>query len=64
MNSPQFLLYLSKKKPKMRMPDIHKTGVFLKVTGSTGGAFATQGSLGDFDVILKDIPDVLLYGGR
>lgn len=62
--SPQFLLYLSEKKPKSRMPNIHKEGVRLGVNRSPAGAFAAnEHSTGNFEVVLKDIPDILHYQG-
>ena len=45
------------------MPDIHNTGVRLSVKGSSNGAFGTRGSVGDFAVVLRDIPEVLSYAG-
>ena len=62
--APQFLLYLSPKKPKSRMPNIHKEGVRLHVKRSPDGAFAANDhSTGDFEVVLKDIPDILHFSG-
>ena len=46
------------------MPNIHKEGIHLPVKRSPNGNFAAnEHSLGEFDVVLKDIPDVLQYGG-
>ena len=62
--SPKFNLYLSKQKPKSRMPNIHKEGIHLPVRRSPDGNIAcNENSLGQFDVVLKDIPDILHYSG-
>jgi len=45
------------------MPDIHKSGVRLQCKQSRDGAFGVAGSLGDFAIALKDVPDILTYAG-
>lgn len=61
---PKLYAYLSKKKPKSRMSDIHKTGSKIYITGSRNGAFGDDmSSRGDFYASLKDIPDALIYQG-
>ena len=46
---PKLYAYLSKKKPKVRMPNIHKEGAKLYLP-SKDSVFGTKGSIGDFEV--------------
>jgi len=57
-------LYFSKKNPKTRMVDIHKRGTKIYLNRyNSDGYFGKKGTLNDFEVSLKSIPDVLLFRG-
>lgn len=63
LSIPKLFVYLSKKKPKTRMTDIHKTGTRIFIPNCSDGVFGAGRSLGDFDLGLKDIVDVLGFLG-
>jgi hypothetical protein len=57
-------LYFSKKNPKTRMVDVHKRGTKVYLNRyNPDGYFGKRGTLNDFEVSLKSIPDVLLFRG-
>ena len=56
---PKLRIFLTKKKPKSRMIDIHTTGTRVNIHNNDQGSFGITGTLGSFDIGLKDIPDVL-----
>ena len=64
INVPKLYIYLTKKKPKSRMVDIHKNGTRVFINNNTEGLFGVLGStLGNFEVSLKDVPEVLEHKG-
>jgi hypothetical protein len=60
---PRLAVYLSKKKPKTRMTDIHKIGSRVLLHTNDLGLFGREGTLGNFEASLKDVPDALEYLG-
>lgn len=60
---PKLTLFMSRKKPKMRMIDIHKLGSRIFLHNDSKGHFGRQNTLGTFEASLKDIPDALSYKG-
>lgn len=57
-------LFFSKKNPKTRMVDVHKRGTKVYLNRyNPDGHFGKKGTLNDFEVSLKSIPDVLLFRG-
>lgn len=60
---PKLYVFMSKKKPKTRMTDIHKAGSRIHTTSNAEGLFGREGTLGDFECSLKDVPDALYYLG-
>ena len=57
-------LFFTKKNPKTRMVDIHKRGTKIYLNRyNPEGHFGKKGTLNDFEVSLKSIPDVLIYRG-
>ena len=57
-------LYFSKKNPKTRMVDVHKRGTKVYLNRyNPDGYFGRKGTLNDFEVSLKSIPDILLFRG-
>lgn len=58
---PKLNIFLSKKRPKKRMTDVHKTGAKVYIHSNTDGLFT--GADEAFEAGLKDIPDVLGYSG-
>lgn len=60
---PKLHVFMSKKKPKERMIDIHKSGSRIHLQGDVNGYFGTMRTTGNFETSLKDIPDALAYLG-
>ena len=60
---PQLYCFLSKKRPKKRMTDVHKTGARIYIHADVDGLFGRADSIGNFQASLKDTPDVLNYQG-
>ena len=60
---PPLHVFLSKKRPKKRMTDVHKTGAKVYIQADVDGLFGRKDSVGTFEVALKDIPEVLGYQG-
>jgi len=61
---PKLYIYLTKKKPKSRMVDVHKNGTKVVIRNNPDGLFgAFETTLGTFEVSLKDIPDALDHKG-
>ena len=60
---PPLYVYLSTLKPKSRMVDIHQRGANVFIKSNREHLFGRAGSLGDFAVSLKDIPDIHSYQG-
>lgn len=56
-------LYLTRRKPKTKMTDVHRNGSRVHLSGHIEGLFGQEGTIGTFDSPLKDIPDALGYLG-
>jgi len=58
-------VFLSRRKPKPKMGDVHKNGSRVHLKGDLEGLFGRKesGTIGTFAVPLKDIPDVMGYLG-
>ena len=60
---PRLFVYMSRKTPKKRMIDIHKSGSKVLLNGDVDGRFGQERTLGNFEASLKDISDALDYMG-
>lgn len=61
---PKLTLFLTSKKPKVRMVDVHKTGTRIRITGAASeGMFGSQEAASNYESSLTDIPDALSYQG-
>lgn len=60
---PKLTLFLTSKKPKVRMVDVHKTGTRIRITGASEGIFGSQEVAANYESSLTDIPDALNYQG-
>lgn len=60
---PKLTLFLTSKKPKVRMVDVHKTGTRIRITGASEGMFGSQEVAANYESSLTDIPDALNYQG-
>lgn len=60
---PKLSVYLQRRKPKSKMVGPHKTGSRIHLSTNREGLICKDGSLGNFETSLKDIPDALMYGG-
>ena len=60
---PRLFVFMSRKTPKKRMIDIHKSGSKVLLNGDVDGRFGQERTLGNFEASLKDISDALDYMG-
>lgn len=61
---PKLFMYLCKKKPKTRMVDVHKNGTKIPLNKlDSGGYFGRPKTLGNFEVSLNEVAEVLDYKG-
>ena len=62
---PKFSLYLTSKKPKVRMVDAHTHGTKIRITGvnEADSTFGNQFAPSYLEASLTDIPDALSYQG-
>lgn len=60
---PHLSLFLTKKKPKTRMIDVHKTGSQIPLKSDPDGLFGNKGTLGNFEASVKGVPDLVDYIG-
>lgn len=60
---PRLFVYMTKKTPKKRMIDIHKTGSRVFLNSDEEGQFGRERTLGNFEASLKDITDAIEYLG-
>jgi hypothetical protein len=62
---PKLHLFLTGKKPKVRMVDAHTSGTKLRLTGfkDSDGVFGNEFQVNRYEASLTDIPDALSYQG-
>jgi hypothetical protein len=61
---PKLSVYLTRRKPKSRMTDAHKTGSRINLPNAQGGLFGVDDvTVGEFEASLRDVPDALIYLG-
>ena len=60
---PRLMVFMSKKSPKKRMTDLHRTGSRVYLNVDSEGLFGKENTLGNFEATLKDIYDALDHLG-
>lgn len=60
---PRLVIYLTKKKPKTRMIDVHKTGAFIPLKVDLELLLSKTEGPANFEASLKHIPDLIDYIG-